>query len=318
MSVLFSLKISEKDRERLKANYPTLKFTFCDNMDEAQKHIDEAEVIVTYGSDLTDTLVEYAKKLKWVNVLSAGLDQLPFDALEKKSVIVTNVRGIHKIPMAEYAISMLLQVYRDEKTLMEKEKEHVWARDKKQKPLEITEKTMLIAGTGAIGQEVARLAKAFRMKTIGVSRSGRAVHHFDENVTTDKMKAYLPEADFVVSVLPSTKETQYLYTFDLFQAMKESAVFLNMGRGDVVESDVIIKAIKEKEIAHAVLDVFETEPLPEDHPLWAEEKVTITPHLSGISPNYLPRALDILERNLDVFVKGEDDYVNQIDTSLGY
>src|SRR5699024_12829721 len=70
--------------------------------------------------------------------------------------------------------------------------------------------------------------------------------------------------------------------------------------------------------SHAVLDVFETEPLPEDHPLWAEEKVTITPHLSGISPNYLPRALDILERNLDVFVKGEDDYVNQIDTSLGY
>src|SRR5699024_11795185 len=71
--------------------------------------------------------------------------------------------------------------------------------------------------------------------------------------------------------------------------MKESAIFLNMGRGDAVESDVIIKAIKEKEIAHAVLDVFETEPLPEDHPLWAEEKVTITPHLSGISPNYLPR-----------------------------
>src|SRR5699024_2269711 len=126
MSVLFSLKISEKDRERLKANYPTLKFTFCDNMDEAQKHIDEAEVIVTYGSDLTDTLVEYAKKLKWVNVLSAGLDQLPFDALEKKSVIVTTVRGIHKIPMAEYDISMLRQVYRLEKTRLDRGKEHVW------------------------------------------------------------------------------------------------------------------------------------------------------------------------------------------------
>src|SRR5690625_7839086 len=116
---------------------------------------------------------------------------------------------------------------------------------------------MLIAGTGAIGQEVARLAKAFRMKTIGVSRSGRAVPHFDENVTTDKMKAYLPEADIVVSVLPSTKETQYLYTFDLFQALKESAVFLHMGRVDVLVRHLIIQAIKEKEIHHAVLDVLE-------------------------------------------------------------
>src|SRR5699024_4560590 len=108
---------------------------------------------------------------------------------------------------------------------------------------------------------------------IGVSRSGRAVKYFDENVTTDKMKSHLPNADFVVSVLPSTNETKNLYTMDFFQAMKESAVFLNMGRGDVVESDVIIKAIQEKEIMHAVLDVFETEPLPEDHPLWDEENV---------------------------------------------
>src|SRR5699024_12799290 len=166
-------------------------------------------------------------------------------------------------------------------------------------------KTMLIAGTGAIGQEVARLAKAFHMKTIGVSRSGRDLEYFDENVTTDKMKSRLPEADFIVSVLPSTKETKHFYTYDFFEMMKDSAIFLNMGRGDVVESDVILKAIREKEIMHAVLDVFEIEPLPENHPLWDEENVTITPHLSGISPNYLPRALEILEKNIDVFVQGE-------------
>src|SRR5699024_550308 len=151
-------------------------------------------------------------------------------------------------------------------------KDHHWFRNKN--PLEITGKTMLIAGTGAIGQEVARIAKAFQMKTIGISRSGRTVRYFDNNVTTNEMKSHLPEADFVVSVLPSTEETKYLYTFDVFQAMKSSAVFLNMGRGDVVESDVIIKAVQEKEIMHAVLDVFETEPLPENHPLWEEEKVT--------------------------------------------
>src|SRR5699024_12863703 len=109
-------------------------------------------------------------------------------------------------------------------------------------------KTMLIAGTGAIGREVARLAKAIHMKTIGVSRSGRELEYFDENVTIDKIKFRLPEADFIVSVLPSTKETKHFYTYDLFEMMKESAIFLNMGRGDAVESDVILKAIKEKEI----------------------------------------------------------------------
>jgi len=318
MATIFTLKISEKIQQRLKENFPTMEFIFCENMEEAEKHIEKAEIIVTFGGDLNDDLVMRAERLKWVSVLSAGLDQLPFASLEKKNVMVTNVKGIHKTPMAEYVISMLLQVYRNEKVFIEKEQEHIWHRDTKQMPLEISEKTMLIAGTGAIGQEVARLAKAFHMKTIGVSRSGRTVEHFDENVTTNEMKTYLPEADFVISVLPSTKETKNLYTIDYFQSMKDDAVFLNMGRGDVVESDVIIKAVREKEIMHAVLDVFETEPLPKDHPLWDEARVTITPHISGISPNYLPRALKILEQNLDVYIKGDGEYVNEIDTSRGY
>lgn len=316
MTILFSLKISETDQDRLKSNFPTKEFVFCKNMDEAKKHIEQAEVIVTYGTDLNEELVERAKNLQWVSVLSAGLDKMPFRALEKKNVLVTNVRGIHKVPMAEYAISMLLQVYRQEKHLLEKEKEHDWNRDNK--PQEITGKTMLIAGTGAIGQEVARLAQAFRMRTIGVSRSGRTVEYFNENVTTDEMKSYLPKADFVVSVLPSTNETKHLFTIDYFQAMNENAIFLNMGRGDVVEGDVILKAIREKEIMHAVLDVFETEPLPEDNPLWDEANITVTPHLSGISPNYLPRALKIFEKNLDIFVNDQSDYINKIDTKRGY
>ncbi|HLR51496.1 MAG TPA: D-2-hydroxyacid dehydrogenase [Candidatus Avamphibacillus sp.] len=316
MAILFSLKISDEDKKELKANYRQQEFIFCENMDEAKEHISKAEVIVTYGNDLNETLVEQATRLNWVCVLSAGVDGLPFEALNKKDILVTNVRGIHKVPMSEYAISMLMQVYRREKILMEKERNHEWYRSSR--PLEISGKTMLIAGTGAIGREVARLAKAFHMKTIGVSRSGRELEYFDENVTTDKIKFRLPEADFIVSVLPSTKETKHFYTYDFFEMMKDSAIFLNMGRGDAVESDVIVKAIKEKEIMHAVLDVFEEEPLPENHPLWNLENVTITPHISGISPNYLPRALEILKENLDIYTKGRSDFINKIDISRGY
>lgn len=316
MTILFSLKISEQDQERLTTHYPSEDFIFCPSMDEAKHKIDKAEVIVTYGSDLDETLIASAKKLQWVCVLSAGLDQLPFQALKEKDVLVTNVKGIHKVPMAEYAISMLLSVYRHERLLMIKQQQHVW--DRTVKPLEISGKTMLIAGTGAIGQEVARLAQAFNIKTIGVSKHGRSVEFFDETVTTSQMTTRLPEADFVVSVLPSTVETKNIYTFDVFQAMKNEAVFLNMGRGDAVENDVILKAVQEEEIMHAVLDVFEQEPLPEDHPLWDADNITITPHLSGISPYYLPRALDILEKNLDVYMKGYGEFVNKIDVSRGY
>lgn len=316
MSILFTLKIPSKDQERLIEKYPNEELVFSEGIDESIDQINKAEVVVTFGTDLNEKIIEQAENLKMVAVLSAGIDELPFEALKKKDVIITNVRGIHKIPMAEYAISMLLQVYRDAKQITGDEKKHVWERSKR--AWEISGKTMLVAGTGAIGQEVARLAKAFNMHTIGVSRSGRDIKYFDENIQTKDMKSKLPEADFVVSVLPSTKETQNFYTYELFQAMKNTTVFLNMGRGNVVETDTIIKAIQEKEIMHAILDVFEEEPLPVDHPLWEMKNITITPHISGISPHYLDRALVILEENLDVYTKDGSEYVNQVDLSRGY
>ncbi|WP_246187605.1 D-2-hydroxyacid dehydrogenase [Ornithinibacillus caprae] len=316
MVILFSARMSTKHQEALKQKYPDLTFIFSDRMPEAKKELPHADIIVTYGEDLNDELISQAEKLKWIMVISAGLDQMPFKAIAERGIMVTNVRGIHKVPMAEYAISMLLQVYRQEKQLITNEKEAVWDRSVRMK--EITGRKMIVLGTGAIGQEVARLAKAFQMTTYGVSRSGRPVDYFDETYKIDELDQLLPKADFIVSVLPSTKETKYLLTDDHFSMMNNEAVFLNMGRGDLVRSSTLIKAIQANEIAHAVLDVMEEEPLPEDHPFWKEENVTITPHLSGISPNYVPRALDIFEQNLNKFLKDEKDFINQIDVSRGY
>lgn len=314
--ILFSAKIASKYQERLKANFPNQVFTFCESNDEIKQHVSDAAVIVTYGEDLTAELIGQANSLKWIMVISAGVDKLPFQAIRKKGILVTNARGIHKIPMAEYAISMLLQVYRQEKVIMQNQAEKVW--DKSVRMKEITGKTMLIAGTGAIGQEVARLAKAFHMKTIGVSRSGSDVTFFDENHSTDDMNGLLPHADFIITVLPNTKETQGLFTYEHFQNMPNHAVFVNMGRGNIVSSTDLLKAIREKEIAHAVLDVFEEEPLPTEHAFWQEENITITPHISGVSPNYVPRAMEIFEHNLQVYLDERDTYVNIIDVTRGY
>jgi phosphoglycerate dehydrogenase-like enzyme len=317
MMILFSAEITEQEQERLRGSFPEQTFTFCSNMKEAAHYLPEAEILATFGEDLNGELVQSASQLKWVMVLSAGMDLIPFKEISDRGILVTNSRGIHKTPMAEYAISMLLQVYRQEKLLMKRETEHIWGR-----PYinirEISGKTILIAGTGAIGQEVARLAKAFQMKTYGISRSGRSKEYFDETYRTDEMERLLPEADFVVSVLPSTKETKGLFTFKHFQLLPDHAVFLNMGRGDLVSGEDLRKAVQEQEIAHAVLDVMEEEPLPADHPLWQEENITITPHVSGVSVHYMPRALGIFERNLRTYFGEQSNYENEVDVIQGY
>ncbi|RDW20880.1 D-2-hydroxyacid dehydrogenase [Oceanobacillus arenosus] len=313
--ILFSAKLSEEYQEKLKHQFPKQQFVFS-NADALKNDIREAEVFVTYGDDVRTELVREAANLKWIASLSAGVEGSPFQLIEEKGILFTNARGIHKIQMAEYAISMLLQIYRRSKVLAENERNHTW--DKAVRMQEITGKTMLIAGTGAIGGEVARLAKAFRMKTIGISRSGRKVTCFDENYTLDDLDKILPSVDFVVSVLPSTAETKGIFANKQFKALPNHAVFLNMGRGDAVIDADLLQAIQEKKLAHAVLDVFNEEPLPANHAFWQEERITITPHIAAMSPNYVPRALEIFIANLETYLAGEGEYINVIDPKRGY
>ncbi len=316
MRVLTTFKTKERIKEDFERTFPSVTFDWRNSIEESEQTIDQAEVLVTYGVDLTDEWIEKAKQLKWIMVLSAGIDDMPLDTIAEKGIQVTNSRGISAGPMSEYAISMILQVERNAKELMEHEKNHVWSR--KVKMNEISGKTMLVTGTGAIGQEVARLSKAFRMKTIGVSKSGRAKDHFDETYTIEQLNDQLPEADYVVNVLPATNETEKTFGRKQFQVMKKEAIFLNMGRGVTVNEAELIEALNDGEIAHAILDVMEEEPLPAESPLWDMENTTLTPHLSGISRHYQPRGFEIFKQNLDAYLKGEEFPLNQIDVKRGY
>lgn len=316
MNILVATVPSEKRRQTLTDQYPQHIFTFVKNLEEAKEELAKARILVTYGNDVTDAIIDQAASLEWVMVISAGMDEMPFEALEKRNILVTNARGIHPIPMAEYAISMLLHVSRQEDVLLELAKEKKW--DRSVKMNEISNGRLVVLGAGAIGQEVARLAKAFRMTTYGVARTAKEVTHFDKVVSMDDIHTVLPEADFVVSVLPSTPGTKGLLTEEDFKAMNDRAIFLNMGRGDLVSSDIIIDALEQGQIAHAILDVVEEEPLPKEHPLWETKGVTITPHLSGISPHYLRRAFEVFTYNLDQFESGTKAFKNVIDLSRGY
>lgn len=249
-------------------------------------------------------------------VISAGLDLMPFEAIKKKNILVTNAKGIHATPMAEYAIAMMLQVSRKTKQLIEHEKKCLW--DRSVKMIELNGKTLGVLGTGAIGTQIAKYAKVFNMKTIGLNQSGRTVEHFDETVEFKRINTLLNRSDYIVSVLPSTKETDGMLNKQLFDQMKQEAIFINIGRGKNVNEADLIHTLQEGRLAHAVLDVFVQEPLPEDHPFWKMENVTVTPHLSGISPQYFPRAIEIFETNLLTYKKGGYEYLNEVDLNKGY
>lgn len=316
MYILSSAKLPIENQLKLKEAFPEDTFIFCDNMQEAKEYLEEMDILITYGEDVSEEVLSNAPHLKWVMVIAAGIDKLPFEDLHKRGILVTSAKGIHKAPMSEYVLFMMLLTYKQGKILLENEKNKIWTRDIHME--EITGKTMLIAGTGALGEEIAKVAKAFDIKTIGVSRSGKTVNYFDYNITRDEMDKYFSEADFVVSILPSTPDTKGFFEYKHFELMANHTVFINIGRGDAVRGEDILKAIRNKEISHAVLDVFETEPLPLNHPFWEEENITVTTHLSGVSPHYHNRALDIFTENLKEYKKNGKALHNVVDTLKGY
>jgi phosphoglycerate dehydrogenase-like enzyme len=314
VEVVFSFFPPTDLGEQLMNEFPDCHFQFFKNISEAE--LKNAEVIVTFGEDLSEEIIALSPRLQWIMVCSAGLEKMPFQAIKEKKILVTNARGIHKIPMAEFTLGLMLQHVKRYPELAAFEKQGFW--NKKLPLQELAGKEVLVLGTGAIGSEIGRLSKAFRMKTSGVNRSGKTVEYFDHIYTFNDWNDALGTADFIVSVLPSTPETRYLLDENHFQNMKDTAVFINIGRGDLVEEKVLLNAAKQNQVAHIYLDVFETEPLPPEHEFWKLDNITVTPHISSMSRNYLPRAFEILKHNLSTYITGRQDFWNVVDLDRGY
>ncbi|WP_336822321.1 D-2-hydroxyacid dehydrogenase [Sporosarcina sp. USHLN248] len=314
MDILFTFKIKDEQIAQLRSDFPSIQFSFTKDIRET--NIEKYEVIVTYGEDIDNAILERAKSLKWVMVASAGVDQMPLLEMADRGIVVTNVSGIHKTPMAESVLAHILSLCRGLLALYKQQERKDWNTRIRLK--ELRGSTALILGPGAIGSEIGRLLQAFGVKTVGCNRSGRQAEFIDEMIVFDALLERLPQADYVISVLPSTKETKGLWTEEHFKAMKETAVFMNFGRGDLVSEEIIVSALQENLIAHAVLDVFENEPLPESSLLWDLPNVTVSPHISSHSGKYIERSLDIFTYNLRKWIAGEKDMKNGIDAEKGY
>lgn len=279
--------------------------------EEIKNHIVDANII--YGIPyLINSYIHLAKKLEWVQSTFAGVDAL-IDKDLRQDYVLTNVKDVYGAIMSEYVLWYILMFEKNILWNIENQKNKFW--DQKWYP-SLDKKTVWIMWTGSIGQYIAKALKNFWIKTLWFSSSGGEKEYFDNIYTSQSISHFLWESDYVISVLPNTQTTDGIVNKDVFSMMKDSAIFINVWRGiNLVEGD-LINAIKNKIISWAVLDVFRTEPLPENSELWDLENVYITPHISWYDENNEP-ILKIFCENYERFVQWKK-LLHTIDFNKGY
>ncbi len=314
MKIYFTFEPREDLRKPLIEEFPQAEFIFEQGITE--EVLREAQILVTYGEDLDEGKIAIAEKLEWIFVASAGIEKMPAQAIADRGIYVSNVRGIHRKPMAESVLAHILSLKRGLPSIYAQQARGEW--NKRIRLTELNGSTALILGPGAIGQEIGRILQAFEVHTIGVNSTGEMASYMNETFAMQDLLEHLSKADIVISMLPSTEKTQGLLTREHFEVMKDSAIFMNFGRGDLVEEAILTEVLEQKLIAHAVLDVYMEEPLPTHSPLWKMDNVTISPHLSSHSSRYVERSLDIFKPSLQKWMEGERELENEIDILKGY
>ncbi|WP_332699409.1 D-2-hydroxyacid dehydrogenase [Halalkalibacter lacteus] len=282
-----------------------------------ETHMKEAEVIAGWKKEIKNLALQTESSLCWVQTWSAGVNTLPLPDLQARDIQITSANGVHSYPISETIFALMLGLTRKIHTYVKNQQSKTWHHADMN--LEIHGKTIGIFGVGAIGQETAKIAKAFGMHVIGVRHSGKPLEHVDEMYNTEHINNILPKCDYVVITVPLTNDTYHLFGTQQFEAMKPSSFLINISRGEVVVEKELIHALTNEQIAGAGLDVFETEPLQEASPLWELENVIVTPHTSGSTEYYSKRVIeDIFIPNLKQYIVSKPLSINLVDYKKGY
>ena len=260
-----------------------------------------------------------AAGLRWIQVWSAGVDWVVGRKdLHDRQLVITNTAGIHGIPISEHIFSLIFAFSKNLHSSIRAQGRREWISHSRDAVYEVAGTTMVLLGLGGIGQRTAEVATAVGMEVIGIRRdTAKRVSGVAEIRRPDELLEVLPKGDWVVSTLPGTPETTGMIGEREFRAMKKTAVFVNVGRGKSVDERAMIRALDEKWIRGAGLDVFEKEPLPKESPLWDMDNVIITPHHSGMPAYYAGRPWELYLENLARFVRGEE-LMNVVDIEAGY
>ena len=241
--------------------------------------------------------IEQFHSLKYIQLTSAGFDRVPMDYIKQHGIEIHNARGVYSVPMAEFALTGILQLVKQSRFFYENQKRCVW--EKSRTLGELAGKTAVIVGAGNIGAEVAKRLKAFDVTVVGIDITTDERPYFDKIELLSNLDEQLKAADIVVLTLPLTDDTKGMFDKSKFDLMKNSCIFVNIARGQLVVENDLVDALNNKKISGAVLDVFETEPLEKTSPLWDMDNVIITPHNSFVGQNNNKRMFDVIISNLE-------------------
>lgn len=272
---------------------------------------------VIFGLMAPPNTIARAPRLKWIQVISAGVDRWIDTDVWRSRVILTGVSGIHATPIGEFVMALMLMFAKNAPLGFQMMSTKDWKRYPTQT---LRGKTVGIVGLGHIGKEVARLSKAFGMKVIATRRSVSApgkARNVDLLLPQSRMKQMLAASDYVVLSVPLTPETRHIIGEAELHAMRSTARLINIGRGRLVDEDALIRALEKKVIAGAGLDVTYTEPLPKESPLWGFENVILSPHISGSREDYVLHATALFCENLRRYLDGKR-LLNVVDRKRGY
>ncbi|MFT8325267.1 phosphoglycerate dehydrogenase [Oenococcus sicerae] len=318
--LLLLQKLKNDDLKEVRDNFPDLELLTADQMTDDL--VDQIEILYgqfSKGQGLDpwfEKLVHGGKSLKWIQMISAGIDFLPLAELAKRGVIVSNMSGLHSEAISENVLAYMLIFNRSLKKALENQAKQVW-------DLGLTgikqlqNKKIVIFGTGAIGSAVAKILQGFDVTVIGVNRHGTELPYFQQVITHSQLDQ-VADADYLISDMPLTDMTRGYFDSSFFHLFKNKPIFINVGRGpSVVEKD-LISALKDETLSAAALDVVEHEPLDADSPLWQMENVIITPHSSALIEHYYKKSYQIFGPNLKSYLTTGKLAINQVSLKEGY
>lgn len=301
-NILVLPPVTEKHKHLLESAAPGASFVYSSYSEVTQQDVDNADII--FGN-VNPAYIKEPKKLKWLQLNSAGSDPYGKPGVLPSAVKLTTAVGAYGLTVSEHAVAMLFTLFRRLPEYHDNQKSSLWKSCGQVRS--IYGSTILILGLGDIGGEVAKKVKALGAYTIGIRHSiKRKPEYLDEQYTLEDLDTVLPKADVVVICMPATKETYKLFNKDRISRMNENCVIVNVGRGTIVDTDALYDAVKNGKLYGACLDVTDPEPLPPEHLLWKCPNVIITPHVAGFFylPETLNRIVNITCRNLKSYLAG--------------
>jgi phosphoglycerate dehydrogenase-like enzyme len=302
-TVLVLIPAEEKHRLMLENAAPEVQFCYSNASSVTNEQMEQADIII---GNLPVSMLSQARKLKWLQLNSAGYDDYTKAGVLSKDTLLTNATGAYGLAISEHMLAVLLMCYKKLDRYWENQKQSLWKDEGSVRSIDGA--VVLSVGLGNIGGDFARKMKALGAYTIGIKRHlGEKPQWLDELYSMDQLGSMISRADIVALSLPASAETYHLFSHSAFDQMKQGAVLLNVGRGSVIDEEALCDALDSGKLSGACLDVAETEPLPSSHRLWHTKNVYITPHISGgyHLPQTLDRIVEIAADNLGRFLRNE-------------